>query len=619
MRALLRGGLLAASLVIAAQSNATSIITDWNPVVIDCVLADAPTPTTSTHVLSCVFTAAYEAWSAYDAVACGPLIGNSLDGLGGAATRANKEEAISHAIYTTLEWFAPTKLADARAFMEQRGFTPGANTAPARLGRNVADRIATYRMTDSSNQMKKYRDISQYDPQPATDPAAWQPVVINGVAQKPLTPHWGNVIPFAMRSASQFRPAPPAPVDSQRWQDQIQQVIGMSANLTNEQKAIAEYWRPEVGTPPILLARNTELVSQMKAYGLDEDVKLFYAIHNAMLDAGISCWDAKYHYDYIRPITAIRNLGERLISAWGGPGLGTQTIPASSFQPYQPASNPTPPFPEYTSGHSTFSAAWAEIMKSFTGSDEYGGTVTLGALDFEGVTLDRPITLTWPTFTAAAEEAGMSRLYGGIHFMDANLAGQEAGRKVAQAVWEKVTACFEGTIRPSSVPCENLTAEYWNQETLEVFDAPLFTTIGGIGLAVDTPGNTFGYWQTGELDALPAGEYKMSVDLFALSGPKGTRLPELRLRVFTADNSQSAMAVAAQTDINQPYIPIEDLEAFVTKMEMPGEGKPGSSINVYWKSDGSKPFRIALDLLAFAPDIAGGVVASKMSYRRTSP
>jgi hypothetical protein len=97
----------------------------------------------------------------------------------------------------------------------------------------------------------------------------------------------------------------------------------------------------------------------------------------------------------------------------------------------------TPPFPEFVSGHSTYSAAAAEILTQFTGSDYYGGSYTDPTTD---------ITLSWNTFSDAAAEAGMSRLYGGIHFMDANLVGQDMGRKVAGVVWDKALSF----ISPSS-------------------------------------------------------------------------------------------------------------------------------------------------------------------------
>jgi PAP2 superfamily len=120
----------------------------------------------------------------------------------------------------------------------------------------------------------------------------------------------------------------------------------------------------------------------------------------------------------------------------------------ASWRPYQLATDPTPPFPEYVSGHSTFSAAAAQILKLFTGSDHFGETVTLpaGSSKIEpGVTPAPLVVLKWETFTAAADEAGMSRRYGGIHFKAADLVGRELGRLVAGEVWSKAQGYFDGS------------------------------------------------------------------------------------------------------------------------------------------------------------------------------
>jgi hypothetical protein len=171
------------------------------------------------------------------------------------------------------------------------------------------------------------------------------------------------------------------------------------------------------------------------------------------MDAGIASWDAKRAYDYTRPVRAIRSLGRLgligfddgtgtfVVDAWGGVGQGTVRIPATEFMTYQmPGGNPSPPFAEYTSGHSAFSAAGAEILKRFTGSDAFGYSVAFGrgSSRFEvGLTPNSPITLSWDTFTSAANQAGMSRRYGGIHFESGDLAGRSLGRKVGDKVWDR--------------------------------------------------------------------------------------------------------------------------------------------------------------------------------------
>lgn len=156
-------------------------------------------------------------------------------------------------------------------------------------------------------------------------------------------------------------------------------------------------------------------------------MKLFFALDSAMLDASIAAWQAKYFYDFARPITAVR---------------------AFDWLPYQPANVVTQPFPEYVSGHSTFSAAGAHVLRSFIGSDGFGASVIIraGTSFVEPRTPVHPgvpatdISLSWPTFTAAADEAGVSRRFGGIHFAD----GDHAGRKMGEAIGQQAMGAARG-------------------------------------------------------------------------------------------------------------------------------------------------------------------------------
>ncbi|MDP9295557.1 MAG: phosphoesterase, partial [Actinomycetota bacterium] len=108
---------------------------------------------------------------------------------------------------------------------------------------------------------------------------------------------------------------------------------------------------------------------------------------------------------------------------------------------------PTPPFPEYASGHSTFSAAGAETLRLFTGSDCFGLSVTIPARSSSietGLTPRDEVTLSWPTFTHAAREAGLSRRYGGIHFEQADEDGRSGGRRIARNAWRRASDLFNG-------------------------------------------------------------------------------------------------------------------------------------------------------------------------------
>ncbi len=434
--------------LLSSTGFATSIITEWNPVIIDATIENTPEPTIGTRTMMIIFTSAYDTYSAYDPVSLGAVVGDSLDGTGGEASEANMREAVSHAIYNAILGVAPLSQPEAEAFMGELGYDLDSNSVPANLGRTVAQRVLESRENDGSNHQNGYQDTTGYQPQDPSVPDAWQPLIVplddaNGTPQTPLTPHWGLVETFAI-DVNEYRLEPPAEYGTSEWDGQIEEVMEYNANLTPEHKVIAEYWRPMRGTPPMLWGELAAVVSEQKNYGLAEDAMLFFAIHNAMFDAGITCWENKYFYGYIRPVTAIRNMGEVMIRGWGGIGQGTEDILASEWLPYQSTGDPTPPFPEYASGHSTFGSSWAAVMAAYTGSDEFGYGESFDEMFFEGTPLDPPVELYWETFTEAAQEAGISRLYGGIHFMDANVNALEAGRRVGMEVWEKAQALFQG-------------------------------------------------------------------------------------------------------------------------------------------------------------------------------
>jgi len=160
----------------------------------------------------------------------------------------------------------------------------------------------------------------------------------------------------------------------------------------------------------------------------------------------IAAWDCKVHYDYVRPISSIRDLYRgKTIEAWGGPCEGTKHIEGENWVPYIP----TPPFAEYVSGHSTFSAAAEEVLSSFCGQGKYGESVIIpkgGSKIEPGCTPKEEVTLKWDTLNEAAGEAGISRLYGGIHFKSGDLEGRELGHRVGCDVWEKVCLYFNGEL-----------------------------------------------------------------------------------------------------------------------------------------------------------------------------
>ncbi|MEM7632035.1 MAG: DUF6851 domain-containing protein [Pseudomonadota bacterium] len=260
---------------------------------------------------------------------------------------------------------------------------------------------------------------------------------------------------------------------------QAERVIEISAGLTDEQKIIAEFWEDGGGTafPPGTFMAFAQFVSARDDHSIDDDAQMFMIMGNAVMDADIATWQAKVEYDYARPVRLIRDLGELgligelgvdeitgeegwVIDAFGGfapdgTGLGTATILAENFITFQrPGADPSPPFAEYTSGHSAFSAAGAEVLWLFTGSDAFGGSVTFDpdTIQFESGVPEDEVTLAWETFTEAADEAGLSRLYGGIHFDDGDLNGRELGREVGQNAYDFALLFFNGTATDADRP-----------------------------------------------------------------------------------------------------------------------------------------------------------------------
>lgn len=268
-------------------------------------------------------------------------------------------------------------------------------------------------------------------------------------------------------------------------------------------RVIAEYWAdgPDSETPPGHWNTIANAVSDQLAAGdglmiegsgpavdrLEWDVKLSLALNGANHDAAIAAWGAKGFYDYSRPISMIRHLGERALlpevsglvetittrtsaagarheelaefvgeqAVWTWTGTpddidldigGVGWVRAAAWVPYQRPTFVTPAFSAYVSGHSTFSRAAAEVLTAMTGSPYFPGgisfhTVDAGGLLHEAGPVDA-VALQWATFIEAADEAGRSRLYGGIHVPADDLRGRELGAIVGATAWERAAELF---------------------------------------------------------------------------------------------------------------------------------------------------------------------------------
>jgi len=477
-----------------------NLIIAWNNITLDAIRAIGKLPFSSpdrerggppqvARSIGIIYTTIYDAWAAYDDIAKtthSPTPRRPV----AQRTDSNRRKAISQAAYRAItDQFPPSIFSEPfkteyESKLNEKLIAEGiaigdTNTNannPVGVANLAANAVFAFRHSDNANQAGLYADTTGYVPinppmvvaLPAAPdaiafPGRWQALTYLNAdyeAKTPrfIAPHWGLVKPFALTNGSQFRPStPPQNPLSQGYLDQAKHVIDIQAQLTSEQKVIAEYWAdgPKSELPPghwtefaAYVVERPIILGLPKSgnLGLDDTVKLYFVLANAIFDASIATWDAKRHFDYVRPVTAIRYLfRDKLISAWGGAGKGTQKILGESWRPFQVPTFPTPPFSEFTSGHSGFSMAAATVLRKFTGSDRFGffyaQNEPLKADPSEPVT---DLVLSWLTFTSAAREAGESRLYGGIHFYEGNVVGLDIGEKVGEATYARAQDLWSG-------------------------------------------------------------------------------------------------------------------------------------------------------------------------------
>jgi hypothetical protein len=244
-----------------------------------------------------------------------------------------------------------------------------------------------------------------------------------------LLPQWPYVTPFAMTSGDQFRGPAPPPFSSPDYATAYNEVRELgdtdSATRTADQTQIAYFWEDGAGTatPPGHWQVIAQQMAEMFGNDLLENARLFALLSMTQADAAICSWDHKYFYDHVRPYTAITSEAD------------DDGNPATAEDPTWFNLIPTPPFPTYTSGHSTFSGGSARMLGHFFSTDD---------VDFCAPSPDPqrwPTQLTgvvrcWNHLSQAAEEAGQSRIYGGIHWQYDNQGGLSSGRALADYVFE---------------------------------------------------------------------------------------------------------------------------------------------------------------------------------------
>ncbi len=528
-----RNAIRAAGAVIALACTAMTtptcaeptVVVAWNRAALQEVRLTRQGPPIAARALAIAHTCMYDAWAPYDALAIASSASAIPRRPGSESTDANKAKAVSYAAYRCLLNLYPAGAVRLEAQLRALGHDPldgSTNLATAQgVGNAAAAAVIAARRNDGSNQYGDlaagaYADYTGYapvnGPMPyclpaatdtcvtnATDPLRWQPLTSDtGTIQRAIAPHWERVKPFALTAASQFDSRPEAALGPRVQQSpallqaDMDEILSVASMLDPDKKLIIEYWAdgPESELPPGHWGLFAQAVSARDHHSIDKDVKMFFAMHNASFDAGIVAWHLKRKYDGVRPITAVRRLlGGRQTFAWGGPGKPNQWIDAGTWTPYNPGSNLTPSFPGFVSGHATFSAASAAALRAFTGSDHFGFSTTLPA-NFGRVEPgipSVPTTLSYATFTAAANEAAASRLLAGIHFSDDNSVGLVLGDLAGKQAWNRARYFFDGglSVASTSGASSNKASVLSWQHKVETLGDRLLV----VGVAADKTGN----------------------------------------------------------------------------------------------------------------------------------
>jgi hypothetical protein len=447
-------------------------------------------PTVSARAIGILHTATYDAWAAYDDRAVDTRLRLRADPnlrQASQGTPANKTEAISYAAYRVLLNLFPGRVSTFRNYMSSLGYDPDDTstdtTTPRGIGNNAAGAVLAYRQSDGSNQQlgadpvtgtpaAVYPDNTGYQPvnswQTVTNPWRWQPMCVPLVpygtpcnspsaVQRAATPQWRNVKSFALNPITHYPPQfvlpGPPKLKSGACCDpkDVDTALKDSSNLDVIKKAKAEYWSdgPTTEFPPGHMAVFAQALSRMRHNALDQDVKLFFGLGNALLDSSISAWQSKYQYDFVRPITAIRERYKgKLVTSWLGPGNGYGRVLGQDWRPFQQAGVVTPGFPEYVSGHSTFSGAGSLVLSMAFGNSaalNARATFKAGSSKIEPGTPTTDVVLSWETLIDTSDDAGWSRRWGGIHFETGDLHGRGLGRTIGYNAWNKAQTYFNGT------------------------------------------------------------------------------------------------------------------------------------------------------------------------------
>jgi hypothetical protein len=374
-------GCVSIAVLFGALANA-DVVSDWNNAALDAIRAGSTVPPIASRSLAILHVSIYDAVNGIARTHEPYLVQSAVSG------SASREAAASAAAHEAL-----------------------INLFPASASPFDALHAAILAAIPDGHQILAARANDGHDavvpPPGGSGPGVWVPTPPGFLPY--LLPQWGFAVPFGMSSSAQFRPPGPPSLDSQQYAADYEEVKELGAAVgstrTAEQTEIALFWADGAGTetPPGHWNSIAQTIADARGNTLEENARLFALLNIAVADAAICAWDAKYTFHFWRPVTAI---------AYAEPQLNWMSFIV------------TPPFPDYVSGHSTFSAAAATVLPMFYGTEDL--PFTTGSDFLPGV------YRSFSTCLDAAEEAAVSRIYGGIHFRSASEDGLQAGISIGE-------------------------------------------------------------------------------------------------------------------------------------------------------------------------------------------
>jgi PAP2 superfamily len=384
------------SLLLAAAQARAGEVERWNRVATDAAVAQELDPLSESRIFAIVHASIHDALNAIDRRY------EAYQARISAAPGASAEVAVAAAAHASLMELMPARKAAFEAALAETLAPVQDKKAAAsglQAGRQAAAINLAKRRDDGASRNAAYtpgKKAGEYRPTPPDfTPAAFA--------------QWGMIRPFVLTSASQFRPVPPLDPKSARARAEIEEVRflgGKTSSIrTPEQSEIARYWYE---SSPQGWNRIARVVAADRGLDEWESARLMALVNFAMADGFIGGFEAKYHYKYWRPATAIQANGHAdwLPDLW------------------------TPPVPDYPSTHTVLGAAAAAVLARYFGTDFVSFSMTSG-VPYAG------ITRKFWSFSEAARENGASRILAGIHFTTAVQAGYEQGDRIGAWTYER--------------------------------------------------------------------------------------------------------------------------------------------------------------------------------------